>query len=100
MTNEEIVRRIREERKKQGVSLRDLGKMLGMSGQYLSMIERGASPLKMEDFFKICQALERNPIIMIREKEDITVCETLAEKICALSNRDFQILTNIIDLMQ
>ena len=100
MTNEELLRRIREERQKQGISLRDLGKLLGVSGQYISMIERGKAPLKMEDFFKICEAFHISFVEILIEEADKIACKTLAEKIYALSERDIKILTNMIEMMQ
>ena len=46
MTTEIVLKRIREERIRKGISLRVMAEMLSVSGQYLSMIERGMSPLK------------------------------------------------------
>lgn len=100
MTNEELLRRIREERQKQGISLRDLGKLLGVSGQYISMIERGKAPLKMEDYLRICEFFDISVIKILMQEAEKEGCATLAEKIYALSERDAKILTNMIEMMQ
>lgn len=100
MTSESILKRIREERIKQRISLRALGERLGVSGQYLSMMERGITPLKMEDYLKICQILKVSPATILAKGGDIKKREILAEKIYSLSERDFSIVRNIIELMQ
>ena len=100
MTSESVLKRIREERIKQGISLRALGEQLGVSGQYLSMMERGITPLKMDDYLKICQILKVSPATILAREGDIKKREILAGKICALSERDFSIIRNIIQLMQ
>lgn len=100
MTIESVLKRIREERIKQGISLRALGEQLGVSGQYLSMMERGITPLKMEDYLKICQILKVSPATILAQERDIEKREILAGKIYALSERDFSIVRSIIQLMQ
>jgi transcriptional regulator with XRE-family HTH domain len=100
MTSEGLLKIIRKERIRQGVSLRELGKKIGVSGQYLSMIERGRSPLKMNDYYKICQALNVSPASMLMKEEDKKERESFAEKLYALSQRDFYIVMKIIELMQ
>ena len=70
MTNEEVLKRIREERRQRGISLRTLGELLGVSGQYVSMVERGKAPLKMEDYLKICEIFDISVIkILMQEAE-------------------------------
>lgn len=100
ITSEIVLKRIREERKRQRISLQTLAKKLGVTGQYVSMMERGITSLKMEDYLKICQALNVNPIKILICDENKKKAETLAEKIYSLSERDFDILVNIIELMQ
>ena len=100
MTNEEVLKRIREERRQRGISLRTLGELLGVSGQYVSMVERGKAPLKMEDYLKICEIFDISGIKILMQEAEKEECTTLAEKIYALSERDVKILTNMIELMQ
>ena len=100
MTNEEVLKRIREERRQRGISLRTLGELLGVSGQYVSMVERGKAPLKMEDYLKICEIFDISVIKILMQEAEKEECTTLVEKIYALSERDVKILTNMIELMQ
>ena len=100
MTTEIVLKRIREERIRKGISLRVMAEMLSVSGQYLSMIERGTSPLKMDDYLKICNILQIKPSKILTKREDREQRETLAEKIYELSERDFTILINIVEIMQ
>ena len=100
MTNEEVLKRIREERRQRGISLRTLGELLGASGQYVSMVERGKAPLKMEDYLKICEIFDISVIKILMQEAEKEECTTLVEKIYALSERDVKILTNMIELMQ
>ena len=100
MTSADVVERIRKERKKKGMSLRAFGEILEVSGQYVSMIERGKAPLRMEDYFKICNALEISPIkLFIQEERKNNVME-LEEKLYTLSERDFHIFIKIMELMK
>ena len=98
MIEEELLKKIKALRKQQGISLRDFGAYLGVSGQYVSMIERGKAPLKMDDYFKICELFNISPAKLLRE--DKKECETLVEKICALSERDFKLVVTMIEFMQ
>ena len=100
MTSEILLKQIRQERRRQRISLRDMGRKLGVSGQYISMIERGLAPLKIDDYFKICQFLQISPSLMLVEEEQRKERKTLAEKVDALSERDFQIIMNVIEMMQ
>ena len=98
MIEEELLKKIKALRKQQGLSLRDFGACLGVSGQYVSMIERGKAPLKMDDYFKICEVLNISPVKLLIENNQ--ECETLVEKICALSERDFKLVVTMIEFMQ
>ena len=100
MTTELVLKRIREERISRGISLRVMAKKLGVSAPYLSMIERGESPLKMDDYFKICKILEIKPSKILTKREDREARESLAEKIYDLSDRDFSILKNMVEFMK
>ena len=100
MTNEEVLKRIREERRQRGISLRTLGELLGVSGQYVSMVERGKAPLKVEDYLKICEIFDISVIKILMQEAEKEECTTLVEKIYALSERDVKILMNMIELMQ
>ena len=95
-----LLQKIKELRRQQGFSLRDFGQMLGVSGQYVSMIERGKAPLKMDDYLLICKMLGVSPAKMLMDEEEKNVCKTLAEKIYALSEKDYAVITSMIELMR
>lgn len=52
---------IRDYRKSKGVSQMHIAKLTGINNQRLSNIENGVTSLKVEDFCKICKALEVEP---------------------------------------
>ena len=50
--------KIRYERKKQGLSMKQLGKMIGLSEQAISQYERGVRKISFDTLKKISKALE------------------------------------------
>lgn len=98
MQYEIVLKKIHDERVRQKVSLRKVGKVLGISGQQVSAIEKGRSPLKMEYFLLICQILKTHPYVFFRE-EYKEKCIALAEKIERLPQRDYWVISNLINLM-
>ena len=100
MGYEELLKRIREARKRKGISLRKMGEALGVSGQQISFFETGHTPLKMKDYFSICEVLKISP----RELLDGTVPKgeyrNVIEKLYNLSERDFRIIKDLIVLME
>lgn len=80
--------------------MRATAKSLGVSGQYLSMIERGFAPLKMEDYLKICKALQVAPIALLISEKEKEERASIIEKIYALPEKEFTILMNIMQLLQ
>ena len=71
MDYEQLLRQLKKIRLQKGISLRRLGEKLGVSGQYLSMVERGKVPLKVKDFFLLCSVLEVSPKDVIVKKRNI-----------------------------
>ena len=51
MDYEQLLKKLKKIRLQKSISLRSLGEKLGVSGQYLSMIERGESSFKGKRFF-------------------------------------------------
>ena len=58
---------IREERKKQGLTLNELGEKLGISGSLVGQYERGTVNPKIETVAKFAKALGVNPGDLIGE---------------------------------
>lgn len=97
MDYEQLLKKLKKIRLQKSISLRSLGKKLGVSGQYLSMIERGKVPLKVKDFFLICSILEVLPKDVMVEKKEY---QTVADRIQALPERDFKIIKDLLLLME
>jgi transcriptional regulator with XRE-family HTH domain len=55
---------IRQRRKALGLTQRELGKALGIHGQFISNIERGVAPLPRSQYRKLARAL-RVPLLSI-----------------------------------
>ena len=98
MQYELVLKKIHDERVRQKVSLRKVGRVLGISAQQVSAIEKGRSPLKMKYFLLICQILKTHPYTFFQEKSQ-EKCIALAEKIERLSQRDYLLISNLITLM-
>ena len=97
MDYEQLLRQLKKIRQQKGISLRRLGEKLGVSGQYLSMVERGKVPLKVKDFFLLCSVLEVSPKDVIVEKKEY---QTVAERMQTLPERDFKIIKDLLLLME
>ncbi len=57
-TNEKIGELIRERRRKVGMSMPDLGDILGVSEQMVQKYETGASPITAEKLMVVAKALK------------------------------------------
>ena len=98
MQYEIVLKKLHDERVRQKVSLRKVGRLLGISAQQVSAIEKGRSPLKMEYFLLICQILKTHPYTFFQDKYK-EKCIALAEKIERLPQRDYWVISNLITLM-
>lgn len=98
MQYELVLKKIHDERVRQKVSLRKVGRVLGITAQQVSAIEKGRSPLKMEYFLLICEILKTHPYTFFQEKYK-EQCIALAEKIERLPQRDYLMISNLITLM-
>ena len=62
-----ILENIRAKRVEKGISLRRLAKELQISVQYLSMLERGKTPMSLERFLLICSGIGVVPSEILSE---------------------------------
>lgn len=60
------IRRMREER---GLTLDRLGKLIGVSGGYLSELERGVKNINSRRIFQLSEALDCEPSDLFRRNE-------------------------------
>lgn len=100
MEYEKFLKALRQERKRKGVSLKQIGEKLEMSVSNISSFETGKCALKVKDYFAICDVLQISPRSLIEgdvsAKEQLLVADRLAD----LSERDFRIIKDLIMLMQ
>ena len=91
-----ILEKLKQERIKQGLSLRKLGEHLHLSGQQIYHIEKEKSALKLKDFLEICNLLKIPPqdffvpSCLDRERE------IMCEKLYHLPDEQFQLLAMLI----
>ena len=96
----DLLHELKETRIKKEISLQELGRRLGLSGQQVHAIETGKTPLKMPTYFSICRILQVSPRELISGNVTVGETRSLLKSIECLSERDFFIIRNLIMLMQ
>lgn len=66
-----VGKRVRLQRREQGMSLRDLAQRAGLSSSFLSLVERGECSLSLTSLFAISQALGVNPAVLIEAADAV-----------------------------
>lgn len=87
-------------RKSKGITLRQMGRALGVTGQYVSYMERGKTPLKMKDYFVMCEVLKISPGKLLYGKNEKQSCLEFSERLLNLSERDLYIVKNLIAVLE
>ena len=100
MKYEVFLQELRQAREKRGISLREMGFAMGVSAQKISLLETGYSPLKMRDYFMMCDIMKMSPRELIDGDIPKGEYRTVAEKLRNLSERDFRIVKDLIILME
>lgn len=95
-----ILEKIKEVRKEKKISSKQMAKCLGMSASYYCLIEGGKAQLKLEDYLKICGILNLSPRVLIEKPAYGVECQRLAEEIENLSNRDYLLMRNFLQLLK
>ena len=80
--------------------MREVGNAIGITGQQVSVIERGITELKMKDYFLICDVLKISPRELIDGDIPRGEYQTVVEKLRNLNERDFRIIRDLIMLME
>lgn len=100
MEYERFLKKLKEERKRKGISLRKLGEELGVTGQIISMWENNRASLKIKDYFSVCKILEISPIDLLEDETIKKERQCVSERLKNLSERDLKILKDLIMLME
>ncbi|MBP3433977.1 MAG: helix-turn-helix transcriptional regulator [Clostridia bacterium] len=100
MTYEILLQRLQKARKENRLSLRDMGKAIGKSGQQVCFLEKGKTPLKVQDYLLICEILKISPWELMKEETFRKERRTVSDRIQNLSERDFRIIKDLIMLME
>ncbi len=101
MTQKEILEKLVEIRKEKRISQRKLAERLGISGTYLSVIERGRVVLSLQRFFQMCEGLGVKPHRVLESKNRNPEREEVLMNLTQdLSPGDMELLVGIAQLMR
>ena len=95
-----FLQRLKSERKKRGISLREMGEILGVTGQYVSLWENNRAPLKMKDYFSICKILNVPLRDLLEDEKRKEECQSIAKRLEGLPERDLKIIKELLMLME
>ena len=76
--------KLKNARKAKKISMREIGETLGVKRGQICNIEKGRTPLRVEDYFKICERLEISPCALMLESSQKET-EYVFEKLSLLS---------------
>ena len=100
MDYEVFLQKLKNERKRQRISLRRMGDLIGTTGALISLWENNKVALKMKEYLAICEALKIDPAHLLEEKTTTKECRNIAEGLNALCERDKKIIKDLIILMR
>ena len=88
--------RLKKMRQERNLSQSQVGKMLGISGQYVGMIEKGINSISVKLIVKICDATGVSADYILFGVTDSEQEVTTAASLYGLSNEQIQIALDII----
>ena len=104
MTNALLGQRFRQQRKRRGLTIEQLAEMIGLSKNYVSLIERGQKLPSMATLIKIVNSLHISADVLLCDEVESVSCvvdEELDQRIRALEPHQrkavFAILDSVID---
>ncbi len=100
MEYEKIIDQLKELRKSKKISREELADAIDVTKMTIYYIENKKTDLKLKDFLKICEVLDISPRELLDSKTPREFYNTTAEQLENLSNRDFLLVKNLIDLME
>lgn len=83
-------------RKSKGITLQKMGQALGISGQYVGYIEKGKSPLKIKDYFTMCEVLGISPAKLLYTKNENQAHHDFSN----LSDRELAIIRHLVAVIE
>ncbi len=97
---EKALQNLKGKRLERGISLRKLAQKLGVSVQYLSMLERGKAAVSLERFLSICYAIGVEPSeVLPRETVEKDGEDEFAEKSKRLSAQEKLVLLDVLNVL-
>lgn len=100
MDYQKFLQKLKNERIKKGISLREIGEALGKTRQQVYSFESGRTPLKVRDYFLICEVLHISPRELLEDDMLKGDYRMTAERLSNLSKRDLLIIGDLITLME
>ena len=100
MEYRKLLENLRRTRIEKGLSQADFAKILNKTKQYVYLLEKGLTPLKMEDYFLICKALRISPRELIEGDFVNEEYNTTTKQLEKLSERDFLLMKHLLVLME
>lgn len=93
-----FLKRLKEMRKSKGISMREMGEILGLTKGQIWNIENGVTALRVQDYLKICEILDVSPSALLLESSQ-TDTEQILQSLPLLSQRDCRIVKDLIAFM-
>ena len=94
----EIGKRICGRRKSMGYTQEQLAEMMDVSIQMISNLERGNKSIKIENLIKLSKILQVSTDYILMGSYADSDGARLSEKLNSLSQRDYKIITSLVDM--
>ena len=95
----EMGQRIMLRRKSLHLTQEELADRLGVSTQMISNLELGKKAIRPENLAKVCQVLELSADFVLTGAQTHTAVDAVAEKLGPLTEKELQMVSNMIDYM-
>lgn len=100
MNYDEFLQDLRALRRSKGISQKEMGKKIGITGQMVSAIERGVIELKIRDYITMCEVLRISPKDLFDGDFSKGEYRGVEVRLSNLSERDFRIIKDLMMLME
>ena len=100
MTYDLFLQQFEKQQKSKGFSQQKLGEKVGLTRGQINNIEKGRSSLKVDIYFKMCQVLNISAEELMNPFAVQNEYTLLLERISRLSKRDFNIIKDLVMLLE